>query len=76
MQNNSGTHGHQWLNAGASSQVFDGSKAQQKNAVEGGGVILMTTPLHRNECFIKKSLNSQISYHTSLPRYIAFGNFT
>ena len=30
-------HGHQWLNADASSQVFDGSKAQQKNAVEGGG---------------------------------------
>ena len=28
-------HGHQWLNADASSQVFDGSKAQQKNA--GGG---------------------------------------
>ena len=46
-------HGHQWLNAGASSQVFDGSKAQQKSAVEGGGgVILMTTPLHRNEYFI------------------------
>ena len=30
-------YGHQWLNAGASSQVFDGSKAQQKSAVEGGG---------------------------------------
>ena len=30
-------HGHQWLNADASSQVFDGSKAQQKNAVGGGG---------------------------------------
>ena len=29
-------YGHQWLNAGASSQVFDGSKAQQKSAVEGG----------------------------------------
>lgn len=46
-------YGHQWLNAGARSQVFDGSKAQQKSAVEGGGgVILMTTPLHRNEYFI------------------------
>ena len=44
-------YGHQWLNAGASSQVFDGSKAQQKSAVEGGGVILMPTPLHRNEYF-------------------------
>ena len=30
-------YGHQWLNAGASSQVFDGSKAQQKSPVEGGG---------------------------------------
>ena len=30
-------HGHQWLNADATSQVFDGSKAQQKNAVWGGG---------------------------------------
>ena len=29
-------HGHQWLNADATSQVFDGSKAQQKNAVGGG----------------------------------------
>ena len=29
-------HGHQWLNADASSQVFDGSKAQQKNEVGGG----------------------------------------
>lgn len=38
-------YGHQWLNAGASSQVFDGSKAQQKSAVEGGGVILMTNSI-------------------------------
>ena len=30
-------HGHQWLNADATSQVFDGSKVQQKNAVGGGG---------------------------------------
>ena len=30
-------HGHQWLNADATSQVFDGSKAQQKNAVWRGG---------------------------------------
>lgn len=30
-------HGHQWLNADATSQVFDGSKAQQKNEVWGGG---------------------------------------
>ena len=48
-------YGHQWLNAGASSQVFDGSKAQQKSPVEGGGgggVIQITTPLHRNEYFI------------------------
>ena len=71
-------HGHQWLNADATSQVFYGSKAQQKNAVGGGGerVILMTTPLRRNYYFIKKSLNSQISNHTSLPRYMAFGKFT
>ena len=58
MQNNSGTHGHQWLNADATSQVFDGSKAQQKNAVLGGGgresytYDYSITPLHRNEYFI------------------------
>ena len=46
-------HGHQWLNADATSQVFDGSKVQQKNAVGGGGgrAILINTPLHRNEYF-------------------------
>ena len=45
-------HGHQWLNADATSQVFDGSKVQQKNTVGGGGrAILMNTPLHRNEYF-------------------------
>ena len=30
-------HGHQWLNADAASQVFDGSKGWQKNAVAGKG---------------------------------------
>ena len=47
-------HGHQWLNADATSQVFDGRKVQQKNSVGGGGggrAILMNTPLHRNEYF-------------------------
>lgn len=47
--------------------------------VGGERVILMTTPLRHctgMSILFKKSLNSQISNHTSLPRYMAFGKFT